>query len=247
MSERAPPPIVVALVRHGDYHQPEGVPSAHLPHPLTPRGREQARVLGKRLDEEVRHRELEWAPCLHSSSLLRAWETARLAAGELHERHPETSFDVAEFDALAERSIGAANNLHVDAIDALVRADPRHPDLPNGWKSHPTYRLPFIGAESLMQAGVRVASHVEARARALAMRPPADSRGRLQVFIGHGGALRHAAVALGVLELGAVAGLSMHHCGYVLLEREADPAGAPARWRQVGGEWKVRPPRASTD
>ncbi|HVI03747.1 MAG TPA: phosphoglycerate mutase family protein, partial [Enhygromyxa sp.] len=75
--------IVAALVRHGDYFQPEGVPSAQLPHPLTDKGIEQARSVGSRLHDESRELGLQLDPVLDCSTLLRARQTAELAAATL--------------------------------------------------------------------------------------------------------------------------------------------------------------------
>ncbi|EDM81573.1 Phosphoglycerate/bisphosphoglycerate mutase [Plesiocystis pacifica SIR-1] len=239
--------IVAALVRHGDYEQPERVPSAHLPHPLTARGREQAAKLGHQLWAAASELGLRVNPTLHTSTLLRASETAGLAAGVLSTLAAGADFDVAEFPDLAERSTGSGNNLTVDQIEAIIRRDPRRPVLPSGWKAHPRYRLPLLGAESLMQAGARVAAHVEVRCHELR----AAGEDTLAVFVSHGGALRHAAVCMGALELAAVPGLSMHHCGFVLLElqRSAEQIedGLPGAWTKVGGAWKVRPPKRARD
>lgn len=237
--------MLIALVRHGDYEQPTKVPSAHLPHPLTAKGREQARHLASQLLDEARSRGLRLHPVIDASSLLRAHETATIAANVLRELDPDTPVTITSTLDLAERSTGAAANLTVDAIEAAVRADPRVPDLPDGWKAHPRHRLPLPGAESLLQAGARVAAHVEWRVHELTS---AGARDTLKVFIGHGGALRHAAVCMGALELIEVPGLSMHHCGYVLLERDAPTSpGGPRHWRKVGGAWKVRKPTLALD
>ncbi|NVB43387.1 histidine phosphatase family protein [Pseudenhygromyxa sp. WMMC2535] len=245
----APRRIVAALVRHGDYHQPEGVPSAMLPHPLTERGREQAWALGAALHGEAIGHGLHLDPVLDASALLRATETANLAAQTLRSMESDQDFEVEEFLDLAERSTGSAANLDVEAIAAAVDADPRLDPLPPRWKSHPRFRLPMPGAESMMQAGARVAAHIEARAHQLALHATRDT---LKVFVSHGGALRHAAVCMGALDLDEVPGLSMHHCGFVLLELfhsspEARAAGAPGRWQKIGGQWKVRPAAQARD
>lgn len=242
--------IVAALIRHGDYHQPDQVPSAQLPHPLTDKGVEQARSLGEQLHDESRGLGLMLDPVLDCSALLRARQTAELAAASLnrigHVGHvgrighveQDLRFRVAEFGDLGERSVGAAANLTIEAIEAALGLDPRHADLPRGWKSHPRFRLPVAGAESLLMAGARVAAHIELRAHELRM---AGGHDVLKLFISHGGALRHAAVCLGALDLLEVPKLSMHHCGYVFVEHIADPQGGPGRWQKVGGSWKQRP------
>jgi 2,3-bisphosphoglycerate-dependent phosphoglycerate mutase len=229
--------IVAALVRHGDYFQPDRVPSAQLPHPLTDKGIEQARSVGSILHDESRGLGLQLDPVLDCSTLLRARQTADLAADTLNQIETDRRFTVAEFPDLGERSVGAAANLTVDAIEAALRVDPRCSELPAGWKGHPRYRLPVPGSESLLMAGARVAAHIEGRAHELRCTSGHDV---LKVFVGHGAALRHAAVCMGALELLEVPKLSMHHCGYVLLEHIADPHGGPGRWQKVGGRWKQR-------
>lgn len=226
-----PSRFVVALVRHGDYEQPERVPSATLPHPLTAKGRAQARELAATLVAEADAHRLALGPTIDCSPLLRAWQTASLAAERLVELRG-TAVAIAEHEALCERSLGAAANLTIDQIADAVAGDPRLPPLPPDWKGHPRHRLPFLGAESLLQAGARVAAHLEQRAHAHAH---AGREDRLHVVISHGGALRHAAVCLGVLALERASGVSMFHCGHVLVERHAD-----GHWAQIGGSWKVR-------
>jgi 2,3-bisphosphoglycerate-dependent phosphoglycerate mutase len=240
--------IVAALVRHGDYHQPERVPSAQLPHPLTSKGEEQARALGPAIAAEAEALGLTLDPVIDCSTLLRAWQTATLAATTLDQhtadgRPDAPRFSVAEFLALSERSVGAGANLSVDAIAEALALDPRYPLLPLGWKAHPRFRLPVPGAESLMMAGARVAAHIETRVHELRQTRSgsgAGSGGWLKLFISHGGALRHAAVCMGALELETVPKVSMHHCGYVLVEHRPDPDGGPGRWHTIGGRWKQR-------
>ena len=228
--------IVVALVRHADYQQPSGVPSAQLPHPLTDRGVEQAYSLGYNLHDQCNGLGLKLDSVLDASTLLRASQTASYAAEVLNRIEHDQTFTTQEFDELGERSVGAGANLSVDAIAAAVAADPRHPALPDGWKSHPRFRLPLPGAESLMMAGARVAAHIERRAHELRCEGGHDV---LKVIVSHGAALRHAAVCLGALELSEVPGLSIHHCGYVFIEH-FDRPGGPGYWQKVGGQWKVR-------
>lgn len=240
--------IVAALVRHGDYHQPQDVPSALLPHPLTEHGIQQSRALGQRLDEQCRELDLVLDPVLDCSNLLRAAQTAALAASVLNslEHGSESGLDrklefrTAEFADLAERSVGAAANLTVDAIAETVRSDPRHPALPANWKSHPRFRLPVPGAESLLMAGARVAAHIERRAHELRSAGGHQAEGVLKVFVGHGGSLRHAAVCMGALMLDEVPMLSMHHGDFVVLEHIPDAHDGPGRWQKVRGQWKVR-------
>src|SRR5690606_37771269 len=120
---------LIALMRHGAYHQPAGVPSAHLPYPLTEQGSEDARRAASALLREAAAHGWHRDPVIDSSSLLRAWETAVTVArhiGEVTGSRPR----VESFDALAERSVGSAANLTESEIEKIVARDPRWEDLP---------------------------------------------------------------------------------------------------------------------
>lgn len=231
--------VIAALCRHGDYEQPAGVPSAHLPHPLTARGREQARSMADELRSLCDTRGWTLCPVLDSSPLLRAYETAALGAEALSDAFGKP-FHVEEFSDLTERCVGAAANLTVEAIEAILARDPRHPVPPSGWKSSSDYRLPFVGAESLLQAGARCAEHLRARARGL-REGPVDAT-IVKVFVGHGAAFRHAAIHLGALSLQDMPKLSMHHARPVCLA-----TGETASWSTEAGEWKQRERRPATE
>ena len=226
--------LIAALVRHGDYEQPPGVPSAHLPHPLTAKGRAQARALAETLAARELSGDWRIAYRIDTSTLRRAWETGRLIAEVLTTKLGRP-FEIVSFDALSERSLGSMANLTVDAIARIIADDPRHQPLPEGWKSRSGLKLPVQGAESLLEAGARVATHVDGRLRPLA-ELAADSEGdTLKLFVSHGAALRHAAVCLGTLTLDQLPGLSMHHCQPVHVERRPD-----GTYRHAEGAWKVR-------
>ncbi|MCB9752179.1 MAG: histidine phosphatase family protein [Myxococcales bacterium] len=235
----AEPRVFAAILRHGEYEQPADTPSAHLPYPLTPRGEAQARAAADQLFEligqvaaaEPTARRVRIDGTIHTSRMLRAWQTGVLLAERLTARLRQ-SFVVSEHEALAERSLGAAANLTVAAIEAALARDPRARAPAPGWKSTPHYRLPLTGAETLMEAGERVARFIQAELDALARRASDDS---LMIFVGHGGAFRHAAAHLGILELDQVRGLSMHHARPILLERRPD-----SRLDRIAGEWKIR-------
>ena len=240
---------VLALIRHGEYAQPEGVPSAHLPYGLTLKGQGQARDAAARVLEFARLQGLQLEPEIDCSSLRRAWETARLLGGALQDGNG-LAFECREFDQLAERSLGALANLSVAAIEAILRDDPRHAAPPPGWKRDTDYRLPHQGCESLAQAGKRVARHLRSRAAELG----ANGSSRLKLVVGHGGAFRHAAAELGVLSRTDVARLSMDYCIPIYLEAlplEALPLEAPSlealdgaatdaseRFVHIAGDWR---------
>jgi 2,3-bisphosphoglycerate-dependent phosphoglycerate mutase len=222
--------LIAALVRHGEYHQLADTPSAHQPFPLTETGAEQARQAALLLRETTREHGWEPLSPIDSSQMLRAWQTARHIADAWPELGPD--FAVEGFDTLAERGVGCAANLTLAQIEEVLRQDPRYPEPPPGWKADSHYRLPLQGAESLLQAGERVAAHLVRRMQELQRE---DGRDRLKLFVGHGAAMRHAAYHLGVLDFDQIARLSMYHCRPLFLEYLPDDS-----WRHVGGEWKIR-------
>ena len=221
------PRTIAAILRHGDYEQPEHVPSAFLPHPLTDKGRGQAKDCVGELREFAKANGLAIHEIVDTSRMLRAWETGIIICNRLGDE-----YRVEEFEALAERSVGAGANLTVERIAEIIERDPRFPPLQEGWKATPDFRLPLQGAESLREAGVRVAAHLEQRMNNLVHEVTGDS---MKVFVGHGAAFRYAAVKLGVLTDEQAPGLSMFHCKPVFLERNSRGG-----WSQAGGEWKVR-------
>lgn len=225
------PRVLLALSRHAAYHQPESVPSAHLPYPLTQEGEAQAQRLVDEILLFARERDCLLDPVIDASPLLRAWQTASIASRRATH---EFGFDmrVAEHEALTERCLGSFANMTVQEIERVLAADPRRQPLPADWKSRSDVRLPVVGAESLDQAGVRVAGHITATVRAISSRAKRDT---LKVLVGHGGSIRHAAVTLGVVDRDAVATLSMHHCRPVFWQW-SDGEG----FKHVAGEWKAR-------
>jgi broad specificity phosphatase PhoE len=223
--------FVAAFLRHGEFHQRARVPSAHLPHPLTPEGEAQAAAAVDDICRFAAESQLRIDPVIDSSNLLRAWQTAGILSVGLQQRTGDP-VKLEGFDDLAERSLGSAANLTLDEIDAVMAADPRFEVPPANWKSSSHYQLPLLGAESLMQAGLRVARHVRTR---IAGALNVGAAGMLKIFVGHGASFRHAAVDLGALQIEDVQGLSMFHCRPVFLAPAED-----GRWQQVGGTWKER-------
>ena len=208
------PRLFAALIRHGDYHQLANTPSAHQPFALTTRGIEQAQQAGAAISSLLdRHHCSLWAK-VDSSRLLRAWQTAEAILESIPEEFPAPAH-IESFDALAERGVGSAANLTIHQIEKIVSQDPRYDDLPTDWKSDSHFVLPFQGAESLLQAGQRVADHLDIRMRELEQEATSDT---MKLFIGHGAAFRHAAYHLGLLELDQVRKLSMYHAQPVVLE-----------------------------
>jgi 2,3-bisphosphoglycerate-dependent phosphoglycerate mutase len=227
------PRVIVALLRHGAFHQPEGVPSAHLPYGLDRDGEQQARRGVGELLDRIGAAGWRFDEVVDASRLLRAWQTARILAEALRDSLG-VQIAVEEFDDLAERSLGSGANLTVEQINEVLRQDPRCVPLPEGWRHDSFYRIPLPGAESLLQAGARVARHIEWRARQILVRASVDT---VKVCVGHGGAFRHAAVHLGVLRIEEAPRLSMAHCVPVFLERHGE-----YRWARIAGDWKKREP-----
>jgi broad specificity phosphatase PhoE len=223
--------LFAALIRHANYEQPPGVPSAHLLHPLTGDGERQARDLAGQLLELASEHGSGLADVVDTSPLLRAWQTAQIVATTLSSLG-QPSLRLSQCSALCERSLGAAANLTIEQVRAQLERDPRCTSLPADWKTATDYALPVPGAESLRAAGFRVAQHLQASMRQLADTTRAPT---LKLFVGHGAAFRYGAYALGVLPLTEVPRLSMHHCRPVVLRYTPDGA-----FEHVSGHWKTR-------
>ncbi len=222
------PRLIAALIRHAEYQQLPDTPSALQPFPLTEKGIEQARAAAEGIQLEAEKQGWEIHPILASSRLLRAWQTADTLADNL----TIPPYQITEYEQLAERQVGSVANLSVKQIENLVQQDPRYQALPANWKSNSHFCLPFQGAESLLEAGQRVADFLQQKMQQLATESTTD---QLQLFIGHGAAFRHAAYHLGLLKFEQIAQLSMHHCRPVYIELNADNS-----WTHIAGEWKVR-------
>ncbi|MCO8122198.1 histidine phosphatase family protein [Stieleria sp. TO1_6] len=219
MSER-----ICILLRHGDYHQLAHTPSAHQPFPLNANGQAQAEAGVESVRRLVQQQGWSIQPEVHSSILLRAWQTARIIVDGL----PECE-RIIETDQLTERCVGSGANLTKQQIERVIDQDPRYASLPANWKSDSQFRLPFVGAESLLDAGRRVADYIERTMQRV------SGDGQAVLFIGHGASFRHAAHCLGVLSLDRVSSLSMYHARPVALALSAD-----GHWHHAGGDWKPR-------
>jgi 2,3-bisphosphoglycerate-dependent phosphoglycerate mutase len=222
--------MIAALIRHGDYHQLPETPSAHQPYPLNSEGETQAREGAQILHDMIVRNDWTLVPSIDSSRMLRAWQTAVIFADRLAEL-TSSALRIESYDELAERGVGCLANLTTAQIEAILHQDPRVSDAPADWKADSHYRLPLQDAESLLEAGERVAGHLSQSMAALLP----DDHDRIKIIVGHGAAFRHAACHLGVLEFGQVRQLSMHHCRPILIEYLSG-----GQWRHVGGEWKVR-------
>jgi 2,3-bisphosphoglycerate-dependent phosphoglycerate mutase len=222
--------LIAALVRHADYHQLPDTPSAHQPFPLNDAGERQALDAASELGAAITRNGWELDAVIDSSHMLRAWQTADIFARHLAGA-TDAELRVECSEALAERSVGCAANLTIGQIEAILHDDPRVADPPVNWKADSHYRLPLQGAESLLEAGQRVAAHLSHTMALL----PEGGRDRLKLFVGHGAAFRHAAYHMGVLVFEQLRQLSMFHCQPVLIEYLPD-----GQWRHIEGDWKVR-------
>ncbi|MEW8028946.1 MAG: histidine phosphatase family protein [Candidatus Thiodiazotropha sp.] len=230
--------LIAALLRHGEYHQLPDTPSALQPFALTGIGAEQAERSVTLIQGVLEMFKWRLHPVIDSSRLLRGWQTAEVIRKGL-QIGTSDSLQIESYDVLAERSLGSAANLSLQRIESVLREDPRFSPPPAGWKSDSHYRLPLQGAESLMDAGERVAEHMQHRLAELQSQVKTDT---VKLFVGHGAAFRHAAHHLGVLAFDQIAALSMYHCRPVFLERLPDGS-----WQHLTGEWKIRSKGESFD
>lgn len=221
---------LAVLIRHGAYHQRAGAPSALQPFPLTETGLEQALACAESVLELARRHGARLDPVIHSSPQLRAWQTARGLADRLQDYGVRIA-EIREVPELSERSVGTVANLTVAEIESVLAADPRYLPPPPGWKADSAYRLPFPGAESLSEAGLRVAGYLQ-------MAMEASQPDRMTLFVGHGASFRHAACHLGVMPWAQIPALSMYHARPLLLCYNAG-----GKWQHLDGAWKIRPAR----
>jgi len=216
----------ISLIRHGDYLQRPSAPSAFQPFTLTPVGELQAAKAVILLEKFISTQNLKIHPCLYSSSLLRAWQTADIIRQDLTQEQLPIESSI----QLAERCVGSVANLTVEEIEQVLEQDPRYGKPPEKWKSDSFYCLPFPGAESLMEAGERVADYLRSIANKLA-------ESELAIVVAHGASFRHAAHQLGILEQSDISKLSMYHCKPIFIEV---PDVVTEKWSHVSGDWKVR-------
>lgn len=220
-------PAYIAFLRHGAYHQRSDAPSARQPFALSQEGVEQAREGARQLMQMIAQFGLKPVAQIHSSRQLRAWQTANELLASLR-AHGHQVDNIVQSSDLAERGVGCAANLTLSEIEAVLRDDPRCEPPPRGWKSDSDYCLPLEGAESLSDAGRRVAGYIQR-----CLHP-----GSLTVLVGHGASFRHACHHLGLLRREDIAGMSMYHARPLLFCH--DGRGS---WQHLAGEWKIRTPK----
>jgi 2,3-bisphosphoglycerate-dependent phosphoglycerate mutase len=215
-----------ALIRHGAYEQLSQVPSALQPFPLTKEGAEEVRRQACLFAQWLEETGQTLDPVVETSTLLRAFQTGEIYLEELSDFFIETPKIQSSF-SLCERSVGAVANLTIEEIERILVLDPRFDVPPKDWKSDSYYCLPFDGAESLNQAGERVAKQISAWQK--------NSGKGIKLFIGHGAAFRHGAYHLNAIQFNDIKKLSMFYGHPVVLEFVEDQSP-----RQIFGEWKQR-------
>lgn len=222
---------IAALIRHGEYQQQADTPSAQQPYALTAQGKSDVHDEVDNFAGLLEEHALAIAHRVDSSHMLRSWQTAMIFVEKLYQ-HEMPSMLIDSYDALSERAVGSVANLTIQQIERIIVEDPRYEEPPLDWKSNSHYCLPFQGAESLIQAGERVAAHLQQQMQKLRAEASVDT---VKLFIGHGAAFRHAAYQLDVLEYEQLAQFSMFHARPVLIEHLDDGS-----WRHIGGDWKIR-------
>ena len=222
--------LIAVFIRHAAYHQLPNTPSALQPFALTKEGVIQSEQAATEMHQFISQQQWHVVSEIHTSSALRAWQTAQIFKEQLQDLMQSTA-QLKSFDVLAERSVGSAANLTINQIEQVIQDDPRYEALPHNWKANSHYKLPFIGAESLLEAGQRVATHLIQQMQQLT-RSGSDM---VQVFVGHGASFRHAAYTLGLLNEAQITTLSMYHAKPIYFEYL--PNG---KWQHIAGDWKVR-------
>lgn len=219
-----------AFIRHGEYFQKTNTPSALQPYGLTAEGIQQSASAAQKLHQLAQTFDAQIESKLFCSPLLRAWQTAEILSKVLFEES-----NITETPNLVERQVGSVANLSISEIEKLIDHDPRYETPPKGWKSNSHYQLPFIGAESLMMSGERVANAIDSICQSTLN---TTQQNTLIVIVGHGASFRHAAYLKGVLSFADIRKFSMFHADPLLFEYHPE-----AQWQHLSGEWKIREPQ----
>ncbi|WP_158968135.1 histidine phosphatase family protein [Paraglaciecola sp. L3A3] len=228
--------LYCAFIRHGDYHQLANTPSALQPYPLNTEGKKQALAGAQELANLLDKYNCMLDPAVDCSNLLRAWQTASIFIEQL-QPYFASAPKLVGYDALAERTVGCAANLSIEQIEAVLHQDPRYQVPDKNWKSDSHYCLPLQGAESLLQAGERVKTHLSQWANSVNKLPEtiiSPEKNKLKLFFGHGAAFRHAAYHLDILTFEQIAALSMYHARPILFKVDN------GLFSHIDGHWKIR-------
>lgn len=232
MKPNKTPRLILAFVRHAEYEQRPNTPSASQPFALNEIGKNHSQAIAQQVSDFAQQQQLKVHPAIHSSNLLRAWQTAKIIKDTITQPcHIETS------SRLNERSVGSVANLSVNEIEQILEQDPRYECPDFNWKSDSYYCLPFDGAESLMQSGERLANFIRKEFIELRQNAQQDT---LKIMVGHGASFRHAAYLLGIIDFDDIARYSMYHATPLFFE--FNPARNPQGWRfaKIAGDWKTR-------
>ena len=223
------------FLRHSVYEQPTHVPSALLPHPITDEGIAQAKAGAQKIVFYFEGKKTQFPKYIECSSLLRAYQTAVVIAEEIF-RLTSVELKIIQTDELVERKLGAMANLTVGEIETIMEKDPRYQKPEEGWKSSSDYCLPYLGCESLHEAGERVANYIQSIPDFVEN----DVLG-YRLLIGHGASFRHACHQLGLLSASDIAKLSMFYAEPLFFDYREKT------WSHVGGDWKVRTQKDKID
>lgn len=218
------------FLRHAEYQQPQNVPSALLPHPLTAKGKEQTIAGAQKLIEFFKKNQNEIPPSIECSSALRAYETAKIISSEFA-NHFGIAPTIIQTDELTERRLGPMANLTVKEIEAIIKKDDRYNNPPQGWKSSRNYKLPYIGCESLLEAGRRVANYITTQPQ---FSFNSSNKNFYRIIVGHGASFRHAASELTILQEEDIPKLSMFYAEPLFFQNK------DKNWEHIGGNWKIR-------
>lgn len=227
---------IIAMIRHGAYHQRKNTPSALQPFQLTEAGKQEITLEAKRFSSLIKEKNWTLHPIIHSSNQLRAWQTADIYQKELADIFSEAPTHITHND-LSERSVGCLANLTIEEIEDILKSDPRFEAPPKNWKSDSHYCLPLQGAESLIMAGERVANYLLTQSQRMDSEPKTENNTEVRLFFGHGASFRHAAFHLNVINMCDIKRFSMHHGRAVMLQQQMD-----GQWQHIAGEWKIRQP-----
>lgn len=224
------------FLRHSIYDQPKLVPSALLPHPITTAGIDQAKSGAQKIIAYFKTAPELLPKQIETSSLLRAFQTAQIIADEINSAY-DLDIELVENDNLVERKMGSMANLTVNEIENILSKDPRYTSPPKGWKSSREYKLPYIGCESLSDAGKRVAKVIQT--------PPNPTgikhNSKYRIIVGHGASFRHACYELGILQESDIAKLSMYYAEPLFFTFDNNS------WKHIAGNWKIRSTQDNID
>lgn len=224
LSLTKPHPSCLVVLTHGT-HQNWGPSHGYLSERLNPLGEQQAKTCAEDLIRYCRQHELLINEEIHTAPSLKAYQTAHILAHEISQG--QEHLEVLECEQLSERKLGEATNLSLDEIEQILKLDPRTQSPSRGWEHNSWYKLPFSGAESLMEAGLRVAAHLQKCTEELHFGPK-----RCQVVIADSNAICHAASCLGLIQSKDIPQRKLAPCAPLFLHRRHR-----GHWELISGQW----------